>query len=60
MNQAEEMQALEEFWKPVVPVPQRNNSKRKVHCFFLSFSLFSPSCIYCDDNMSTRVSHVVG
>ncbi|XP_066398635.1 uncharacterized protein [Miscanthus floridulus] len=27
--QAEEMQALEEFWKPVVPVPQpqRNNSK---------------------------------
>ena len=21
---------------------------------------FSPACIYCDDNVSTRVSHVVG
>jgi TolA-binding protein len=35
--QAKEMQALEEFWKPVVLVPQRNNNKRMVHyCFFLS------------------------
>jgi hypothetical protein len=57
MNQAEEMQALEEFWKPVVPAQQQQAQGALLLSFFLSFS---PSCIYCDDNKSTRVSHVVG
>jgi hypothetical protein len=46
--QAKEMQALEEFWKPVVPVPQRNNKRMVHYCFFLSLFFFF-ACIYCDD-----------
>jgi hypothetical protein len=38
MNQAEEMQALEEFWKPVVPAQQQQAQG----ALLLSFSLFPP------------------